>query len=613
MKRLTLMVALWLLVPTITLTTLTTRIDWACTTPTWVEGLQPSGTIRASFDGRYALFQTSDGTYVQDITAPHGALHITNLLLMDSFQPVFWSPTRPQLVVPDCFGILPSRQVRIVFNLFDFSNGLEAYRTHFISTINYPGDLVGWSPSGDHLLLSNGGIGISVWSVQRQALVYEVPEFSIDRNQAFWAPTAEKVAFLAQRTGFQVETTFRLLSLQPDVQEVVYDLSPDYCYNMTGASWLNESDALILLHIPCSSASPVLDLLPFTPPQQLMRLSDNVQLNPTIPWLTPDKPVWITDSHGRHTFWQQANGHYQQMTFDPVSRSLSLQHQIARAPVFPPYIPPSEPHPLSLPTRWAEGSFVALHDITATDQQSIHLMNINSSELIPFITDVNDVGDPVWLGEEYRTVAAVYARGSDIDRRIYLAWMDTQDRVYHEFTDPRYADFKDIQWSSDGRYAVFQGFRRDTWFDVLLLDLATGQAHTLMTDLHSAAQFSFDDGVARVNFVWYNRAEEWGYSGFDWVGQEVFRVPYIDGWIGAVRTYWSPTSEQLAVLFSGQGGTLVTAGQPFGPFTTFAPGLPFWSQFAWSPNGRLLIVRDGTTEWNYYAATGATTQRVPGP
>jgi hypothetical protein len=30
-----------------------------------------------------------------------------------------------------------------------------------------------------------------------------------------------------------------------------------------------------------------------------------------------------------------------------------------------------------------------------------------------------------------------------------------------------------------------------------------------------------------------------------------------------------------------------------------------------SPDGHLMMVRDGATEWNYYAATGFATLRVP--
>jgi Tol biopolymer transport system component len=241
-------------------------------------------------------------------------------------------------------------------------------------------------------------------------------------------------------------------------------------------------------------------------------------------WIQTDSVLWSPDSRSLlwyDQYWEQTQTpdyDYQVMRYDLAARTIeAVETAMPRPPVYA-----SDGTQMALTTLSAEGL-------------GIELVSVQDNARIPFISEADDAGDAIW-SPDGQYVAAVWAKGRDGGRQVYLSWMGADGTAKHTLDDA-FWDVRDLHWLNDGRSLAYIAKRREG-YSLELADLESGEIRVLLDGLDEVREMSYEDGGLWL--AWRKGAQA-ALSGYNDSGDSIYTL----AWEGPL-----PTSKRLAVFFS---------------------------------------------------------------
>ena len=239
-------------------------------------------------------------------------------------------------------------------------------------------------------------------------------------------------------------------------------------------------------------------------------------------WLQAGSLLWAADSHSllwHEQYWEQTQTpdyDYQLKRYDLPSRSVqTMAIAMPRPPVYAP-----------------DGKRIAL---TMRSDQGVSIELVNDDASSAFIQEADDAGDPSW-SPDGRYIVAVWARGREGGRRVYLSWMRA-DGTARRTLDDGFWDVRDLAWLNDNRSLAYIAKRREG-YSLELLDLETGETRTLLDGLDEVRELTYADGLLRL--AW-RKGIQAALSAYDDNGEPAYTL----AWEDALQV-----SEQIALFFS---------------------------------------------------------------
>ncbi len=240
----------------------------------------------------------------------------------------------------------------------------------------------------------------------------------------------------------------------------------------------------------------------------------------------------------------------------------------------------------------ADGTMQAVFTSHAGGSYSIDVLDIPTNTTTPFIAHADDLGDP-YPHPDGTWLSATFDAHPGAEREIRVAWMRPDGSDYGEYGNAAYEDIRHLEWATaeDSSRLSFVGVRSDGTYDLLVVDVATGAAQTIIMQAH--------DLLLKGDGQKYHVPDAYAYT--DATGQ--WYLLRVDASFDAVYLLETPTYiHRLDRVESpdGQGYALMLHGEhPYRALalaqsgdtpTIIMNGLTQYGTPSWSPNGQYVRV-----------------------
>lgn len=431
----------------------------------------------------------------------------------------------------------------------------------------HTGAFLGWSPQDTHLLDNHNG-QTRLWNVDSRTVVYTTSE-KVDLHM--WSPNDRYLALiLAGNTP-----TLRLLPL--DTLNITnFPLPTTPVRYTTAALWSPDMRSMALYYTDVAS-NKWLDVYSMDGSKTVQDIAKRLYGEHN----TKQYIHWSADSKALH-FWQNMYDHYRLSAYDLETGTTREITRTARDPIYP----SDNNHTAAVYYDNSDGTY------------STELIDMATLTKTPLVAHADDLGDPAF---HQSWVAAVYDTNRGAARDLRLVWIHLDGSARGEYGDPAYVDIRHLDWSLRGDKAVFVGIYPDNTYDLVVVDLLTGEADVIFEHAPDIVFVTHrSESRAWRSYAYTDTSEQWHLVGLSAELVPLFRLK-TDVYIHRVQEVISPDGTHTVFKLHGEYPKRYMA---LGRTDVMTPrivqeGLSRDHLPAWSPNGELVMVQEETTTGSY--------------